>query len=280
MIDIITWVKDGAWMLPHTLKRIDDVIPSESIHRKILVDDYSNDETREIGEDFNWEVYMNPNSGISFGANFALSKVDCPYFMSIEQDLLLNKNWWSKIPRLLDNKDVMVASGVRIPNKPVAVQKLQEHMTERYRRGAASNSLFFNGKTLDNTLFKTELLRRIGGFPCLKVSAGVDNVLAIKIAEHGLKWIVDFDVKSIHLRNGLMHELNHYYWYGICNHELNKHLGKYGTKTSKILLNTLLSPVVGLKVAIRKRCWQIMPTYTSIRLSIFFGILRSHLTCT
>jgi len=280
MIDVVSWVKDGAWVLPKTLKQLENVLPSECVHRKIMVDDYSNDETREIGKDFNWEVYTNPHSGISSGANFALSKVDCPYFMSLEQDLFLSDDWWNKIPRLLDTPNVMVASGIRLPNKPVALRKLEDYIMTQYQKMGNSESLFLYGKTLDNTIYKTELLRKIGGFPKLAISPGVDNVLAIKVNEHGLKWIVDFDVKSSHLRNGLIEELKHYYWYGICNHELNKYLGEFGAKNSKILLYTLISPVAGIKIAFKKKCWQIIPTYTSIRLSIFLGILRSHLICT
>ena len=74
--DVVSWVKDGGWCLPKTLKRLDDVLPTEFVHRKIMVDDGSVDNTVEIGKDFGWEVYSNSGSGISAGANYALSKVD------------------------------------------------------------------------------------------------------------------------------------------------------------------------------------------------------------
>lgn len=69
--DIITWVKDGAWVLPTTLKRLENVLPNEKIHRKMMIEDDSKDETRAIGKEFNWEVYSNPGSGISSAANYA-----------------------------------------------------------------------------------------------------------------------------------------------------------------------------------------------------------------
>lgn len=78
--DIITWVKEGSWVLPTTLKRLEKVLPNEKVHRKIMIDDHSKDETKAIGKEFNWEVYSNPSSGISSAANYVLNKVDCLLF--------------------------------------------------------------------------------------------------------------------------------------------------------------------------------------------------------
>jgi hypothetical protein len=46
--DIITWVKEVAWVLPTTLKRLEKVLLNEKIHRKIMIDDHSKDETKAI----------------------------------------------------------------------------------------------------------------------------------------------------------------------------------------------------------------------------------------
>ena len=77
MFDVVSWVKDGGWVLPATLKRLEEVLPAEFVHRKIAVDDHSVDDTVRVLKDFGWEVYSNPKTGISSGANYALSKVDC-----------------------------------------------------------------------------------------------------------------------------------------------------------------------------------------------------------
>lgn len=107
-------------------------LPSEFVHRKIAVDDHSSDDTVKILKDFGWDVYPNPNSGISSGANYALSKVDCPFFMSFEQDLLLANDWWPRLPELLDESDVAVASGVRFSTKPKAVHDLEKYVYRKY----------------------------------------------------------------------------------------------------------------------------------------------------
>ena len=121
-----------TWVLPVTLKKLEEALPSEFVHRKIAVDDHSSDDTVKILKDFGWDVYPNPNSGISSGANYSLSKVDCPFFMSFEQDLLLANDWWPRLPELLDESDGAVASGVRFSTKPKAVHDLEKYVYRVY----------------------------------------------------------------------------------------------------------------------------------------------------
>src|SRR4030042_3073482 len=110
------WSKNGEEYLPRVLTRIDKVIPTESIHKRIFVDDYSMDNTIRIAKDFNWHVYLNPKGGISSGANEALKYVESDCFISVEQDVILSEDWWLKVPAMLKG-NVVIASGVRLPNK-------------------------------------------------------------------------------------------------------------------------------------------------------------------
>jgi hypothetical protein len=219
--DVISWVKNGAWVLPTTLKRLDEVLPSEFVHRKIMVDDHSSDNTKEVGEAFGWEVYDNPDYGISSGANFGLSLVDCPFFMAFEQDLLLAKDWWTRIAPLFDNPDVSAASGVRFSTAPKAIRDLEmfshrEYLVEKnFHHGLSDRklSVFASGKTLDNTLFRTDAVRKVGGFPYRKISSGVDTVLLFVLDFHGFNWVVDPFCVSEHIKVGFRQELSHQRWY-------------------------------------------------------------------
>jgi glycosyltransferase involved in cell wall biosynthesis len=86
--DVVMWSKNGGRTLPKVLPQIDRAVPAEVMHRKILVDDHSMDNTVKIARDFNWEVYKNPEGEISAGANEALRHVGIRTF----------KNFWkSKI---------------------------------------------------------------------------------------------------------------------------------------------------------------------------------------
>lgn len=58
--DVVSWVKDGAWVLPTTLKKLEEALPSEFVHRKIAVDDHSNDDTVKILKDFGGTSTVTP----------------------------------------------------------------------------------------------------------------------------------------------------------------------------------------------------------------------------
>jgi glycosyltransferase involved in cell wall biosynthesis len=87
------WAKNGERFLPLVLSRISQVIPDENVNQKIFVDDHSTDRSREIASEFNWIVYPNLKGGIPNGANEALRHVTSEFFVSIEQDIILAKDW-------------------------------------------------------------------------------------------------------------------------------------------------------------------------------------------
>lgn len=263
-VDLVMWTKNGERFLPLVLKRVDEVIPHEKINQKILVDDHSADDTIKIAKDFNWSVYTNPSTGIPSGANEALRHVKTEFFVSLEQDLLLAKKWWSKIPKHLLNKKVAVSSGIRLANQPMALRKLEEYTMERYEK---KNFLY---PTLDNTMYETEVIRKLGGFPKLYISGGVDIVLAKTLYSKGYIWKVDYTVKSTHLRDGLRDELTHQYWYGACKRKLDPGVLNYGE-----VLRLLFSPIRGLDIAIKKRAPQIVCVYPLLRFYHLKGILMN-----
>lgn len=276
------WTKNGADTLPFVLKRIEDVIPHEFINNRTIVDDHSIDETREIAKSFGWQVIFNEGAGISDGANTALKHVKSNYFISFEQDLLLAHDWWQKIPAYLLNKSVAIASGIRLSIGLEAVGKIEEYAFERYRKTQKAEKFDFDkflyGKTLDNTIYKTAVIRKLGGFPKLSVSAGVDNVLAYRTYLSGYEWKVDYAVKSTHLRKGLKDELAHRYWYGKCYDALNMILVNKPVNLKKMAMRLLFSPIRGLHITIKKKCLQAIYIYPLIRFNVLKGIVESRKT--
>lgn len=273
-VDLVMWTKNGAETLPLVLKRISEVIPSEFVNKRVIVDDRSTDDTREIAKSFGWNVVLNEGKGISDGANTALKHVTSEYFISFEQDLLLARDWWQKIPKHLSDAKVAIASGVRLPNQPLALRKLQEYATERYQKREKELESFLYGKTLDNTIYKTKVIGQPGGSPKLSISAGIDKVLAQRIRLNQFKWKVDYTVKSTHLRLGLRDELAHYYWYGTCSGQLAQTLFDKPCDLKGIALRAFFSPFRGLHIAIKKRAPQAFYIYPLIRFTILRGVLK------
>jgi glycosyltransferase involved in cell wall biosynthesis len=260
------WTKNGAETLPVVLKRISKVIPSESVNKQVIVDDRSTDNTREIAKSFGWDVVLNEGKGISDGANTALKHVTSTYFISFEQDILLTRDWWEKVPGHLSEPEVAVASGVRFSNQPPALRSIQEYALERYRRSKDRIESFLCGKTLDNTIYKTKVIRRIGGFPRISRPAGMDAVLALQLHQNHFKWKVDDTVRSVHLRKGLRDELTHYYWYGLSyEKERDIDILSLGSRL-------FFSPLRGLGIAIKRKAPQAVYIYPLIRFVGLKGI--------
>jgi len=267
------WTKNGAETLPPVFERIYEVIPVEFINKQIVADDRSTDDSREIARSFGWTVVFNEGKGISDGANTALKHVASDYFISFEQDLLLARDWWRRIPVFLDVPNVAAASGMRFADKPSGVRKLQQYVAKKYRGEAELASwlrtrqmaAFTLGKTLDNTIYKTKIVKQLGGFPKMRVNAGVDAVLAYKIQQAGYNWVVDYTVQSIHLRQGLKQELHHQYWYATQLYDIWRRIE---TETNRpppitkmgIVFRLCVSPFTGLFVALKTR----EPTITYI----------------
>jgi glycosyltransferase involved in cell wall biosynthesis len=282
------WTKNGAQTLPHVLERIGRIIPSENVSRRVVVDDRSTDATREIARSFSWDVVSNAGTGISDGANTALKCVTAEYFVSLEQDLLLAHDWWARIPPNLKNPRIAFASGMRFADKPAGVRKLQQYVALKYRGEsqlaswlrARQMAAFTLGKTLDNTIYKTEVIRALGGFPKMRVNAGVDTILAYKAEQAGYQWLVDYGVQSVHLRNGLRQELQHQYWYATQLYEIWRRIE---TETNRpppvtrlsIMSRFFISPFTGLFVAFKTRESTVAYIHPLIRFYYLGGLLKA-----
>lgn len=287
-VDLVMWTKNGEKTLPAVLKRINRVIPASKVNKRIIVDDQSTDTTCRIARIEGWTVIPNIGTGISDGANTALDNVECEYFASFEQDLLLAEDWWQKIPPFLEDLQIGAASGMRFASKPRGVMRLQQYVARKYRGEAQlsswlrgrQNAAFTLGSTLDNTIYRTASVRSVGGFPVVKSNAGVDTTLAYRLRKAGYLWIVDYSVQSAHLRGGLRHELRHQYWYGTQSREIWRQVEDESSQRAPIskfgiFYRFFISPFTGLFVAYKMREATIAYIHPLIRFYYLKGYLES-----
>jgi GT2 family glycosyltransferase len=288
-VDLVMWAKNGAKTLGPVLKRVSLVIPEEFVNHKVLIDDRSTDDTIQIAEKYGWTVFSNKGQGISDGANTALGHVTTEYFLSFEQDLLLTPDWWTKIPAYLRDERIAVASGIRFANQPSGVRNLQQYVTRKYRGEAElaswlktrQMSAFTMGKTIDNTIYKTSLVRKVGGFPKLRVNAGTDTMLAYRLEKAGYHWAVDYKVQSIHLRQGLQQELQHQYFYGTQLVEIWRKIREETNQAppitrSGIMYRFFTSPFTGLFMSTKTRDPSIAYIHPLIRFYYLKGFLETN----
>src|SRR3990170_6701025 len=287
-VDLVMWTKNGGETLSSVLKRISEVIPETLINKRIIVDDDSSDNTRQIAAAFGWTVVPNKGHGISDGANTALANVTSEFFISFEQDLLLARDWWNKIPPLPKNPEVAAASGMRFADKPRGIRKLQQYVAKKYRGEpnlapwlrSRQTAAFTLGKTLDNTIYKTSIIKSIGGFPWTGVNAGVDTMLAYKIDQAGYQWVVDYSVQSLHLRKGLKQKLDHQYWYGTLLYAIWQRI-ETGTNMLPpvtrfgVFSRFVMSPFTGLLIAFKTKEPTITYIQPLVRLYYLKGLLHA-----
>lgn len=256
--DIMMWTLNGERFLPLVLRRVEDAIPKEFVDKKILVDDHSTDNTVKIARGFNWEVYMNPSTGISSGANEALRHVDCKYFISLEQDLLLSNDWIKKIPRYMELEDVAVAQGVRFSTEPT----LRKIDTFAYKRVAVEGKPDRFGFSMDNNIFKTRLVKQVGGFPS-ECPVCTDGILMWKLGKLGCRWLIDTSVVSDHIRPGLKEFYSHQD--NLLNRCVFSTMCVNRTNMKRVLRIFLTSPVRGAMMAIQMRHLPILWVYPKVR---------------
>ncbi len=276
-IDLVMWTKNGAVFLPHVLKLIELFIPRESIHKRILIDDKSVDNTRKIGLDFGWSVHSNDGNGIVDAANTALKYVESEFFASFEQDILLSPYWWPKVPKLLIKNNISVASGIRIPTYPLYLRKFIEQRETGRISNTGDADPFSYGKTLDNTIYETDAIKTIGGFPKIpkRYQCMLDNVLAQRMYDAGFKWAVDYSVKSLHIRYSLKDELDHNFWYGQSEDFVFYYLTKKYPSISKRQRLLLWSLIGGFKTALETRLPQSIYLGSILQMAELRGLISS-----
>lgn len=238
------------------------------------------DDTIKIANAFGWESIPNEGTGIGDGANTALKNVDCDYFISLEHDVILSQDWWSRVMPIIDqNTKIGAACGIRLLTiKSVAA--VEEFSYLRYRmnqdmRNPKKNDLesFLYGKTIDNTVYRTKVIRKIGGFP--KVKVGVDTLLAYNLWRAGYDWVVNYDVRSQHIRASLREELSHRYWYGRNFDILEDEMRIPHISLVTQVRRMLTSPVRGAQITFKSKNPQALFVYPAMRVYTLRGIVSA-----
>lgn len=258
-LDVCMWTKNSAGLLPRTLRRFDEIVPRDVIGNRIVIDEHSEDETASIAEDFGWAVHRNPSGGVASAANEALRRVSTPFFISIEHDILLARNWWPRIfDQIVNDQSVAVSQGIRVPSEPT-LRAIYSHHVEH---------------SIDNNIYRTDVIRKLGGFP-YNCPVCTDAWLKINVESARYKWVIDPTVVSDHVRSGIRQEATHrgqLQAICTCTRFPSRNLSlKY------LLRLTLTSPISGMKIAVRHNVPKAVLVYPYVRLHILQGWLSGSL---
>jgi glycosyltransferase involved in cell wall biosynthesis len=275
-IDIVSWTLNGERTLGAVLNRANQVFPKSVVNRKFIVDDGSTDNTVAIAKKYGWEVLQNKGKGISDGANTALENIRSPYFVSIEQDVLLPKDWWKKLSvQIISLENMFAASGICLVDKANFCSGIEQYMF--IMRNTQNHGGY--GKMLGNTIWNTEMLTKIGGFPKLK-HAGQDVILWGISEKHKLKWVVDFDLICNHLHSGtLKDEFRRTLFYGISTPQMVKRLGSHTIVFSDETLLMFLkrfakSPISSVRIVAKIHDPRVFVAFPATRLAWLLGYIQ------
>lgn len=281
-VDLAIWTLNGGKTLPAVLGRINQAVPPNVVNQKMIIDDGSKDNTVQVAKQYGWQVLKNEGKGISDGANTALRHVQTSYFCSFEQDVFLPKDWWSKLsPLILNKKNVAAASGHYFVAKNNFCYSLEQYSFSR-RKVDFHGGL---GKVLGDTIWNTEILRSLGGFPKLRV-CGIDTVLWNLVDLEGYKWLVADDVRCLHLhQGGIRGEFKRFYFYGVgMPQTVNKLSSMYKAyrkpdvynkeNRTTFFLRFAKSPVASLKITAKTRDPRVTLIYPITTFGYFLGYIR------
>jgi len=208
------WTYNSSKTLETCLSSIDRAIPSEAICHKIGVDGGSEDSTADTLRRYGWTVEKSPRKGIPYQANYGLQLVDAPFFAAFEHDIILNPRWFARTSSLIISAETIGAvQGLRLFTGSKTMTAFDAW---RYH----TNRIPYWTWSIDNTFFRTEAVRRAGGFSdeCM-VSA--DAILRKNMFKLGYNWITDNTLISGHYRKNFLDHLRHqaklfrlanYYW--------------------------------------------------------------------
>ncbi len=223
-VDLVMWTFNGEKTLPVSLVALTLLFPKSMLIKNLLLMTAAKTIPLKSQKSMVGVFLKNEGHGISDGANTALKNVETNYFCSFEQDVYLAANWWNKVSNLILNKEkVAAACGLRFLPRNNFCFSIEPYQLKR------KDVDFYGGfgKTLDNTIWNTEALRSVGGFPKVNY-AGIDTLLFHFFELKGYKWLVNYDVKSLHMhQGGLLNEFKHYYFYGLSLPEIYNQLKKF-----------------------------------------------------
>ena len=208
------WTYNSARALQKSLPSIQGSIHEEDICHRIAVDAGSIDETQSILNRYGWTVQKAPRKGIPYQANQALATVDAEFFAAFEHDIVLNRNWFERTSNTIGtDRRIGAVQGIRLFTGSKTMRAIEAWL---YR----TNRIPVWSYSMDNTLFRTEAVRRAGGFSN-EDPASADTLLRRSLFTFGYRWITDNTLISGHYRKDFLEQFKHqirsfelarYYW--------------------------------------------------------------------
>jgi len=182
-----------AYQAEATIQKCIECLLSQDYPKELLeiliVDNHSTDKTPEIIRQYPVKYLLEKKRGVCFARNRAIREARGELLAYTDSDCFAEKNWISGLVKGFEEKGVGGVGGHVEPYP-------SENIIERYiaKREILTQEVMFREKENSppffitaNVMYRTEILREIGGFDNFFRVAGEDADLCWRVAEAGYK---------------------------------------------------------------------------------------------
>lgn len=169
--------------------------------RVILINDGSKEELPFRNDKYPIEIIRHPvNQGLARARNTALNNCLSEYIASLDSDVIPEKNWLGILFSKIDKSDKIAGSGGYL--KEVNLESMADRWRAKHRMQHWGNCEILNPGFLAgaNTLFKTSVLKKIGGYNEELRTNSEDVDISRRIMKEGFDLIYTPDAEALHLR--------------------------------------------------------------------------------
>ena len=197
---MVVCTKNQAKALEQILTQIVQEIPFENL---IVVYGNSTDNTREIASKYTDKVFWDGDKGLGAARNMGIQKATSEIVTMIDSDVTLDKGWYNQLIGHFQNPDVAAVMGTCVYGygcKPLETYWEYQRCNETINYGC------------QNTMFRRELVLKVGNFNKAIKGAGEDYDLFQKVLSAGFKWLWIRDASAYHPLT-LMEYIKHVRWW-------------------------------------------------------------------
>lgn len=251
----------------------------------IVVDGYSKDATLSIIQDYVGKIdirgkIFRENEGLGKARQIVVENAEGDYIVWVDADMILPKDHVRKqVAFMQANPKVAIACArfYGFPEKDLLIdlQNL-EWIATNYINSSSNLKVNTSFAVCGGAIYRTEVIRRVGGFDTEIIGAGEDEELEWKISSLGWEIRKGTDTYYFEKRKkGWKAIWNQFFWYGYGKHYL-LHKRKAVVKPSKLLEGLVLS-VIAYRLTGRKVAFLLPIQYYFKRIAWYFGFIKAHL---
>lgn len=161
----------------------------------ILLDDHSKDSTAQIGKELGVKVITNEGKQLFDARNTVLKNCKTEILAFTDADCVLDEHWVRNILQVFQTKDVAGGTGSH-PPQPSNV--IVGWIYKNWLIVGSSKTGYYGGVAGGNCYFKTDALRKVGGWLSLPYSNAEDVYIGEALIRNGYKLWYDENIIAYH----------------------------------------------------------------------------------